>query len=237
MRSGIGPALGSAAMKTAYFGNRQSNTVLIQMVDARDLSLMEREFDLIRSRTKERDFLFAAAQVHDWNRDLSPWPAPAVFGKNGFGDGADATLREILSLCGDRDKTYCVGGYSLAALFALWAGSRSDAFFAVAAASPSLWFPGFTDYLTAHPVRCERVYLSLGDREEKTKNPVMATVGERTRQTAALLRGQGVDCLLEWNQGSHFQNADIRTAKAFAWTLQGAPREKKQSVSPTADRA
>ena len=28
-----------------------------------------------------------------------------------------------------------------------------------------------------------------------------------------------VRLLLEWNQGSHFKEPDIRTAKAFAWVL------------------
>ena len=37
----------------------------------------------------------AAVKVESWNRDLSPWPAPAVFGNESFGDGAAALLREI----------------------------------------------------------------------------------------------------------------------------------------------
>ena len=66
---------------------------------------------------------------------------------------------------------------------------------------------------------CGRVYLSLGDREEKTRNPVMATVGDRIRALAALLSARGVDCALEWNPGNHFRDADLRTARAFAWVL------------------
>ena len=66
--------------------------------------------------------------------------------------------------------------------------------------------------------RClaEKVYLSLGDREEKTRNPVTATVGDRIRETYDLLKAQGIDCTLEWNPGNHFRDAGIRTAKAFA---------------------
>lgn len=62
-------------------------------------------------------------------------------------------------------------GYSLAGLFALWAGSQSERFSAVAGVSPSVWFPGYGDYEQAHPIRAEHVYLSLGDREEQTKKP------------------------------------------------------------------
>ena len=35
-----------------------------------------------------------------------------------------------------------LGGYSLAGLFALWASTQTDLFYGVAAASPSVWFPG-----------------------------------------------------------------------------------------------
>ena len=70
-----------------------------------------------------------------------------------------------------------------------------------------------------HPIHCRRVYLSLGDKEEKAKNPVMATVGDKIREAYALLQDQGVPCILQWNEGNHFKDADIRTAKAFSWIL------------------
>ena len=47
----------------------------------------------------------------------------------------------------------------------------------------------------------------------------MATVGERIREAHNLLRENGVNCILEWNNGNHFKDADLRTAKAFAWVL------------------
>ena len=40
-----------------------------------------------------------------------------------------------------------------------------------------------------HDVRTDSVYLSLGDREEKTRNPVMATVGDCIREGHELLLG------------------------------------------------
>ena len=68
-------------------------------------------------------------------------------------------------------------------------------------------------------VQCGRVYLSLGDREERTRNPIMAAVGDRIRELHAFLSARGTDCVLEWNQGNHFRDADLRTARAFAWLL------------------
>ena len=200
------------------YGKPEASTVLIQMVDDHDSELMESEIAGIRSLT-DRDFCLLAIPVASWNRDLSPWEAPPVFGKEGFGDGAARTLEEVLAFCGDRDKTYILGGYSLAGLFALWAACRTDVFSAVAAASPSVWFPGFIDYLKAHEMKASRVYLSLGDREERTRNPVMASVGDRIRETADLLQTSGVQTVLEWNPGNHFVDSDRRMAKAFAWAM------------------
>ena len=51
------------------------------------------------------------------------------------------------------------------------AAYQTDAFAGVAAASPSIWFPDFLKYMKEHDIRTESVYLSLGDREEKTRNP------------------------------------------------------------------
>ena len=98
---------------------------------------------------------------------------------------------------------------------------RADAFSAVAAASPSVWFPGFTEYLFAGGIHAGRVYLSLGDREEKTRNPVMATVGDRIREIHAWLEAGGVPCRLEWNGGNHFRDPEERMAKGFAWAMKG----------------
>lgn len=164
-------------------------------------------------------FCLKALVVDDWNRDLSPWEAPPVFGSEAFGGGAEFTLEAVLDACGDPNKTFFVGGYSLSGLFALWAAYQTDIFKGVAAASPSMWFPGFLDYMKVHEIRTGAVYLSLGDKEEKTRNQVMATVGECIREAESLLSERGIDCTLEWNKGNHFKEPDIRTAKAFAWLL------------------
>ena len=55
---------------------------------------------------------------------------------------------------------------------------------------------------------------SIGGREERTKNPVMARVGDCIREMEALLRSDHA-VTLEWNPGGHFQDPAGRTAKAF----------------------
>ncbi|MBR2778860.1 MAG: esterase [Firmicutes bacterium] len=205
-------------MKQYIFGNPDANVVLIQPVDDHDLAWIEKETAAI-AENSDTDFQLIAVKVHDWNKDLSPWEAPPVFGKESFGNGAGETLEKILEICTDPGRTYYIGGYSLAALFALWAACQTDVFRGVAAASPSAWFPGFTDYMKEHGLQTDAVYLSLGDKEEKTRNQVMATVGVRIREMHALLEERGVNCVLEWNKGNHFKDADLRTARAFAWIM------------------
>ena len=205
-------------MKTYEFGDPASGIVLLQPVDDHDLEGIEKEFTAIVGSCN-RSIRLIAVRIDDWNNDLSPWEAPAVFGKAGFGSGASETLDKLLGLCGDKSRTYYIGGYSLAGLFALWAAYQTDVFDGVAAASPSMWFPGFAEYMDKNEIRTDTVYLSLGDREEKTRSPVMATVGDRIREARILLKERGVNCILEWNEGNHFKDADFRTAKAFAWVL------------------
>ncbi len=206
------------AMKRAVYGDPASANVLIQIVDDHDLAGIENEVNSIREKAGE-DFCLLALKTGDWNRDLSPWKAPAVFGREDFGDGAGETLSAVLTEMNDPGKKYWIGGYSLAGLFALWAACQTDRFEGVAAASPSVWFPGFVEYMREHPVRAGRVYLSLGDREEKARNPVLSSVGGCIRDCYRLLQEQGLQCTLEWNQGNHFMDADIRTAAGFAWLL------------------
>lgn len=205
-------------MKTCEFGDPGSGIILIQPVDDHDLDGIENEFAEIR-KSCSMNIRLIAVQIGDWNNDLSPWEAPPVFGKEGFLGKAQGTLDELLRLCGDKKKNYYIGGYSLAGLFALWAAYRTDIFRGVAAASPSMWFPGFADFMKNNEIRTNTVYLSLGKKEEKAKNPTMATVGDRIREAYEHLKAKGINCALEWNEGNHFSDADLRTARAFSWVI------------------
>ena len=64
-----------------------------------------------------------------------------------------------------------------------------------------------------------KVYLSLGNKEEKTRNPVMAQVGDAIRALPDIFTPQGAACTLEWNEGNHFRDPDLRLAKAFTRLL------------------
>ena len=89
----------------------------------------------------------------------------------------------------------------------------------IVAASPSVWFPKWIEYATDNKPFAKSIYLSLGDKEEKTKNPVMAQVGNAIRKLNELLAEQIGNTILEWNPGNHFIDSEKRTAKGFTWVM------------------
>lgn len=201
-----------------------AQTMLLQPVDAHDQSLLDSEVEMIRSLA-DVPFNLVAFSIKDWMSELTPWPAPPTFGKQPFGDGAEDTLcylkDTLLPALTERwgEMKVVLGGYSLAGLFSLWAGYNSDLFDGIAAASPSVWYPQWTGYIEGKEMRSKAVYLSLGDRESRTKNPVMVHVDDAIRRQQQLLAAQGVATILEWTPGGHFVDSEKRMAKAFAWAI------------------
>jgi predicted alpha/beta superfamily hydrolase len=114
-----------------------------------------------------------------------------------------------------------LGGYSLGGLFALWSVTRTDAFDAVYAGSPSLWMEGWNEYADTHPLKVEYAYMSLGDKEECTRKQPFCIIGNRVRLQHKRHEAQlGSDhCILEWNEGGHFNEIEMRKAKGAAWCL------------------
>ena len=211
--------------RVVCYGDVSSGNVFLQPVDEHDASLMEREAGALQERCGHGDWCIVTIPVGNWNEDLTPWKSAPVFGKEGFGDGAQRTLDYI---CGcvlpcleermpAEGSRYYLCGYSLAGLFALWGGYQTGVFAGVAGVSPSVWYPGWREYAAAHQLKTGSVYLSLGQKEEKTRNKVMASVGDAIREQYALLQGRGIESVLEWNPGNHFVDSDVRMAKGLAW--------------------
>lgn len=160
------------------YGTDYAEYLLLQMTDEQELQHMDNEVAAI-AQGAAHPFLFAAVPVKSWNDELSPWEAPAVWGKESFGGNAADTLRFLTEQVIPTLKQQfalpesiriILGGYSLAGLFALWASTQTELFSGVAAASPSVWFPGWMEFQQQHPIQTQRIYLSLGDREERTRN-------------------------------------------------------------------
>ena len=209
------------------YGEPHAEYLLLQMTGEHELQSMDNEVAAIAQSAHR--FLFAAIPVESWNDALSPWKSPAVWGKQGFGGKAAETRRFLMEqvipilkqqLRLPENVKIILGGYSLAGLFALWASTQTDLFYGVAAASPSVWFPGWMEFEQQYPIQAQHIYLSLGDKEERTKNAVMAVVGDNIRTLHSRLAERGADFTLEWNSGGHFKDAGLRTAKAFRWAME-----------------
>ena len=209
------------------YGEAHAEYLLLQMTGEHELQSMESEIAAIAQSAHH--FWFAAIPVESWNDALSPWEAPAVWEKQGFGGNAADTLRflteQVIPTLKQQyplpeNVKIILGGYSLAGLFALWASTQTDLFYGVAAASPSVWFPGWMEFEQQHPIQAQRVYLSLGNKEERTKNLTMAAVGDNIRALNHELAERGKSCTLEWNSGGHFKDTDLRTAKAYRWVME-----------------
>ena len=176
------------------------------------------------------DFTLAAINITDWNTDLSPWAIPPVF-KNDkpFVGGADAYLEtltvkiipEIIGELGSNPAYIALTGYSLAGLFAVYAMYRTDRFARIASASGSMWYPGFVDFVKSHKPAAlpEKLYLSLGDKEARTRNQIMATVEQNTEVLFEHYKSLGVEAVFEMNPGNHFRDAAQRMAKGIVWLV------------------
>ena len=152
---------------------------IIQPVDSNDTAELERQITYIEDNS-QTPFIHIAVRINKWNAELTPWPAPPVFGKVPFGDGAHSTLLYIIEQLIPTLKTQfalelnksntILGGYSLAGLFSLWVSYQQNVpFHGIVSASPSAWYTGWLDYANSHQPQVEHAYLSLGDKEEKTK--------------------------------------------------------------------
>lgn len=215
--------------KCILYLNEDTEYILIQPVDENDISVLDNEVKHIEENTG-RNFSLVAFKIEDWNSELTPWEMPLLRGKGNFGDDATRTLEFIkndlipaLSECintGNNEIKYILGGYSLAGLFSLWSGYQTDIFEGIAAVSPSVWYKKWIEYVEVEKPLSEKIYLSLGDTEEKTKHQILSKIGENIRKQHEILENSGnVKTVLEWNEGNHFKNPDIRTAKGFLWVM------------------
>lgn len=177
----------------------------------------------------------------DWNDDLTPWGAEGVFRKaKPFAGHADVFLKmlredvlpNVESQLGLKHPERFLAGVSLSGLFAIWSVFRCDIFAGIASVSGSLWYDGFASWTEGRTPsgRVGKVFVSLGDREKKSKDRRMATVEEMTLQVVGNLRAKGVktEFILEENT-THFSPVIPRLEKALE-SLLSDPEKPSKSV-------
>ena len=175
-------------------------------------------------------FTLVAISDLDWNHDMVSWDSPPAF-KNAepCTGGADDYLRlltrEIIPTAEKElpgvPSWRGIAGYSLAGLFALYSIYRTDLFSRIGSMSGSLWFPGMKDYIFSHESKRwpDCVYFSLGDKESKTRNPILRSVRQSTEEIQAFYQDKGIDTVFQLNPGNHYDHAAERTAAGIAWML------------------
>ena len=162
----------------------------------------------------------------DWNRELSPWPAPGVFkGQADFAGQSGkflSVLVERLLPAGLKALEYepeflGIAGYSLGGLFAVWSLWNTGMFSSAASMSGSLWFDNFLEYAETQPPKRlpDFIYLSVGSGEKKSRNKRMATVVDCTREMASYFEKLGSKCVFHLESGGHFNNVPERIARGI----------------------
>ena len=168
-----------------------------------------------------------------WNQELSPWPVETVVSRDDRFEGqADQWLSvltgevvpQVERLLDAPPVWRCLAGYSLAGLFAVWTAFQTDLFTRILSASGSMWYPGWLEFARDHElaVPLQGIYLSVGDKESTSRNAVLQTVGERTRQIADLMASRGITATFELNPGNHFKNPPLRVVKGIKWLLENS---------------
>lgn len=182
-------------------------------------------------RMQPEDFSLVAICGLDWNREMVPWDSPPVFPKGepctGGADEYLTLLTQDILPAAEKElagppRWRGLAGYSLAGLFAVYALYGTDRFSRAASMSGSLWFPGIQEFIFSHTMQRvpDRLYFSLGAKENKTRNPVLRTVRDRTEAIQAYYEAQGIRTTLQIHPGNHYYQTVERTAAGLAWLLQ-----------------
>lgn len=105
--------------------------------------------------------------------------------------------------------------YSLGWLFAIYASFKTNIFKRVASISGSLWYPNFLEFIQDNNVNknIEKIYFSPGNKEKNSRNLLLQTVEDPTKEIASIYQKNNIPTIYEENEGSHFQEAERRTAK------------------------
>ena len=167
----------------------------------------------------------------NWQKDMCPWDSPALIkNEKDFIGGADEYLflleKEIIpravEILGEEPAYYALAGYSLAGLFALYAGYRSSLLSRIASVCGSLWYPDFVSFAKEEEMlsKVERLYLSLGTEEAKTKHAVLSTIESKTRELVEHYQSSGYCVNFELNPGNHFCEVEQRIEKGIRWIME-----------------
>ena len=159
-----------------------------------------------------------------WNDDLTPWKVPALnLKEEEFKGKARDFLSSLLSdlfvnteqsLRLNHPKRHIIG-ISLSGLFALWASTATKKFTSVASISGSLWFDGFVVWFKEQDLLADRYFLSLGNKEVKSKNERLSCIGACTEAILQIIQDKNKEVTFVTDEGNHFDFFRERLEKAI----------------------
>ena len=184
---------------------------------------------------KSKDYILVSISNLDWNNEMTPWYSKKInkYGEDFLGKADEyiqVLLNEIIPEIKKyieenlkvKIKNYTIAGYSLAGLFAIYASYKTNIFSKIVSASGSLWFPKFVDFVKENKIssNVEKIYFSLGNKESKVKNQILANVEKNTKEIEEIYKKQGIKTIYVENEGNHFKDASLRLAKGIKWILE-----------------
>lgn len=212
------------------YGNPLADTAIVRLLGEHEKESFANETEQLNRRADGTDLCVVAVTIDDWFYEMSPWETEENLFENSAGkkgSGAEEKLGSILDKIDGFEEKYIndrrrfvLAGYSLAGLFALWSGYKTDRFDVIMAASPSVWYPGWTEFIESHTCLASKVYLSLGSKEHKSRNVLMAKVAYNMAIQCESLKKQGIDTTFEMNEGNHFKDVTERMLKGILCCIQ-----------------
>ena len=141
-------------------------------------------------------FTLISILTPSWNDSLTPWKCEGLFAEDApFKGNARQHLMKLETIVSQTElqlgvtpRHRCIAGYSLAGLFAAWAPFNTALFDGLASASGSLWYPGFSEYVSTNTFAKKPLcaYFSLG--QKKQKHPAAFFAAFRKEQKALFRR-------------------------------------------------
>ena len=180
------------------------------------------------------EFILVSISNLDWNSDMSPWNCEGInkHDLNFFGNADEYAYLLVNDIINNVKhfimdklrksiKYYIIAGYSLAGLFSIYIAYKTDIFKRIVSASGSFWFPNFLDFAKKNNINSnvEKIYFSVGNKESKVKNKILAEVENNTKKLEKLYKERGIDTIYFENNGNHFQEVSLRIARGIKWIL------------------
>lgn len=187
--------------------------------------------EVINFIKEKYSFIFLDIKVNEWSEKLTPYKVPdkGLYLRNLDGKGTDHLkfidetlipfINNYLSKTEISISKYILIGYSLAGLFAVFAGLKSKYINIIASISGSLWYPNLIKYINDIPINnnINFIYLSLGNKEKNTRNEYMKEVENNSLMLYDYFKNKYKNAYFEFNNGNHFFHSNERVIKALTY--------------------